>query len=142
MGCPVDPMTLLPDTITGNSEKADSIIKLLNRIRSKHGDRTWVEALGLITPSSRYTNLRQDLKTVLETGDPFSTSAYQELKEDRMVTIEFMKDPPNVAVSSTEKCKKCGGNRVTYFQLQTRGGDEGITTFLNCLQCGKRWKLN
>ena len=39
------------------------------------------------------------------------------------------------------KCGKCGKRRTTYTQLQTRSADEPMTTFVLCLDCGKRWKV-
>jgi len=37
-------------------------------------------------------------------------------------------------------CEKCSGTRTTYIQLQTRKGDEPMTTFALCRDCGSRWK--
>lgn len=37
-------------------------------------------------------------------------------------------------------CKKCGGKRTNFYQLQTRGADEPMTNFVNCYDCGNRWK--
>jgi len=38
------------------------------------------------------------------------------------------------------KCRRCGKNKVTYTQAQTRSADEPMTTFFCCLACGNRWK--
>lgn len=38
------------------------------------------------------------------------------------------------------KCRKCGKNKVTYTQAQTRSADEPMTTFFCCINCGNRWK--
>jgi DNA-directed RNA polymerase subunit M/transcription elongation factor TFIIS len=38
--------------------------------------------------------------------------------------------------SSCKKKTKCD-----YYQLQTRSADEPMTTFVNCLECGKKWKF-
>lgn len=38
------------------------------------------------------------------------------------------------------KCEKCRSWKTTYYQLQTRSADEPMTTFVNCVNCGKRWK--
>lgn len=39
-------------------------------------------------------------------------------------------------------CPKCRKKRASYYQLQTRSGDEAMTTFLTCLnsECRNRWK--
>jgi transcription elongation factor S-II len=39
------------------------------------------------------------------------------------------------------KCGRCHKRECTYFQLQTRSADEPMTTFVTCLNCGKRWKF-
>lgn len=39
------------------------------------------------------------------------------------------------------KCGKCGGRKTTYYQLQTRSADEGMTTFVRCIKCQNRWKM-
>lgn len=38
-------------------------------------------------------------------------------------------------------CFKCRTNKTVYFQMQTRSSDEPMTTFVNCLECGNRWKF-
>ena len=37
-------------------------------------------------------------------------------------------------------CSKCRSKKTTYYQLQTRSSDEPMTTFIQCLNCSKRWK--
>jgi DNA-directed RNA polymerase subunit M/transcription elongation factor TFIIS len=37
-------------------------------------------------------------------------------------------------------CYRCRQKKTTYFQMQTRRADEGMTTFVNCLNCGNNWK--
>ena len=38
------------------------------------------------------------------------------------------------------KCHKCGSKKTSFYQMQTRGADEPMTNFVNCHDCGKRWK--
>jgi transcription elongation factor S-II len=38
-------------------------------------------------------------------------------------------------------CSKCKQNKTTYFQMQTRSADEPMTTFVECINCGNRWKF-
>lgn len=37
-------------------------------------------------------------------------------------------------------CGKCKKNICSYYEQQTRSADEPMTTFINCLNCGNRWK--
>lgn len=37
-------------------------------------------------------------------------------------------------------CNKCKSKKTTYYQLQTRSADEPMTTYVSCLNCGKKWK--
>tara|TARA_B110000908_G_C10226457_1_gene438191 strand:+ start:734 stop:1291 length:558 start_codon:yes stop_codon:yes gene_type:complete len=37
-------------------------------------------------------------------------------------------------------CLRCHSNNCSYYQLQTRSADEPMTTFITCLNCGKKWK--
>ena len=46
------------------------------------------------------------------------------------------------AATDSFTCRKCKSKRCTYTQAQTRSADEGITTFVTCLDCGARWKCN
>jgi transcription elongation factor S-II len=38
-------------------------------------------------------------------------------------------------------CFKCGKNKTTYTQAQTRSADEPMTTFVSCLVCSNKWKM-
>ena len=46
-----------------------------------------------------------------------------------------------VSVTSEFVCGKCKSSNCSYYQLQTRSADEPMTTFVSCLDCGKRWKF-
>lgn len=45
-----------------------------------------------------------------------------------------------VAMSESMTCSRCKQKRVSYVELQTRSGDEGMTVFASCLVCGHRWR--
>ena len=57
------------------------------------------------------------------------------IKRDKNMTTVDMS-----AATDQFTCYKCRSNKCTYYQLQTRSADEPMTTFINCLNCGNRWK--
>jgi|TARA_B110001450_G_scaffold136629_1_gene128273 transcription elongation factor S-II len=38
------------------------------------------------------------------------------------------------------QCGRCHTKNCSFYQLQTRSADEPMTTFVTCLNCGKKWK--
>jgi DNA-directed RNA polymerase subunit M/transcription elongation factor TFIIS len=45
-----------------------------------------------------------------------------------------------VAMTDAIKCGHCKNNKVSYYELQTRSGDEPMTQYFNCIVCGHKWK--
>ncbi len=40
----------------------------------------------------------------------------------------------------TEVCKKCGNDKVYFWTVQTRAGDEAETKFFKCTKCEHTWR--
>lgn len=53
---------------------------------------------------------------------------------------ESMAAQENGRTTSIFRCGKCKSRNCTYTQLQTRSADEPMTTFVNCVDCGNRWR--
>jgi len=64
---------------------------------------------------------------------------WQKVKDQRLQEI---KDENDMKLTTTDlyKCGKCGKRETTFYQLQTRSMDEPTTSFINCVNCGNRWK--
>ncbi len=45
------------------------------------------------------------------------------------------------SMTDTFTCRKCKSKECTYMQAQIRSADEGITTFITCINCSNRWKI-
>lgn len=108
---------------------------------------------------SLYQNLKNkanaSLRTRVLTGEitaeGFIQMSHEEPKsverreEDKKLETENMRaaQAPQAekSVSSSLTCSKCGQKKVSYTQAQTRSADEPMTTFCECMNCGKRWKV-
>lgn len=65
----------------------------------------------------------------------------EELREIRCKQDEqddFLVNPFQVE-EGVLQCPKCGKNRTFSFQKQTRGADEPMTTFAQCVECKHKW---
>ena len=45
------------------------------------------------------------------------------------------------ATTDMYPCKKCQSRKCSHYQMQTRGADEPMTTFITCLNCGHEWRF-
>jgi transcription elongation factor S-II len=39
-----------------------------------------------------------------------------------------------------EQCRKCKGRKLKITEMQTRSADEPMTRFIECIECGNKWK--
>jgi transcription elongation factor S-II len=77
-----------------------------------------------------------------------SCLSHQDMQPEKWKTLidnkkerdENLYSPKIDANTDNFTCRKCKSNRCSYYQLQTRSGDEPMTTFVSCIDCGNRWK--
>lgn len=75
----------------------------------------------------------------------FANMTHQEMNMSKwqdMIERKKQRDKSKIEERMIEgafKCKKCGSEKTSYYQMQTRSADEPMTTFVQC-ECGNRWK--
>ena len=57
--------------------------------------------------------------------------------EKKRICDEIMK---NTSSTNVYTCHRCGNNKCTVQQIQTRSADEPMTTFVTCLVCFNKFK--
>ncbi len=95
------------------------------------------EALVHFTPAQLATaSKRAEMKAELENAEAERRTDYNIAMRDQRCR-ELGIDPN---ANGGFRCSKCGGEKTTHYQMQTRSADEPMTVFITCLKCGKRWR--
>ncbi|PAA52192.1 hypothetical protein BOX15_Mlig000627g9, partial [Macrostomum lignano] len=66
----------------------------------------------------------------------------QRLADEAAARLKSVASASSEPGSSLFTCKRCRKKNCTYNQLQTLPGDEPMTTYVLCNECGFRWKFN
>ena len=142
--------------MSSNIEKSvfNASLKQANKVKviKKWENRNFVEIYVLILKKI-YLNLRNDkvLKkiknkeiSVYNIGEmthiEINPEIWDELIENKK-KVDANKFNGNItATTDNFTCYKCKSQKCSYYQLQTRSADEPMTTYVDCLNCGNRWK--
>ena len=69
----------------------------------------------------------------------FNFSLFNNSKEKYLLNYKLNTSELEIE-DGIDTCNKCGKSKTLRVQLQTRGGDEPMTNFIRCVNCGNRWR--
>jgi DNA-directed RNA polymerase subunit M len=97
------------------------------RLVSKPSEEGIKDGLQMVCPKCGYKKQGKQKPTV----------APKSIKRSSKPSITVIgKEHQIRTLPTTDKaCPKCGNNLAYYWQVQTRGGDEGSTLFFRCTKC-------
>ncbi|WP_455364803.1 transcription factor S [[Eubacterium] cellulosolvens] len=61
-------------------------------------------------------------------------------RTEAIVTISENEGNMNALPTTSVTCERCGNGEASYWQVQTRGGDEPMTRFYRCTKCSLTWR--
>ena len=65
---------------------------------------------------------------------------WKEIIDKQKEKLKAAYEVKQVSMTDAIKCGKCKNNKISYYELQIRSGDENMTQFFNCISCGHKWK--
>ena len=65
---------------------------------------------------------------------------WSDIIDEKMKIEKLLKESLQESASDLFKCPRCHKRKTIHCEVQTRSSDEPMTTFITCLECGKKWK--
>jgi DNA-directed RNA polymerase subunit M/transcription elongation factor TFIIS len=65
---------------------------------------------------------------------------WKDIIDEQKMKLKGAYEVKQVSMTDSIKCGKCKNNKVSYYELQIRSGDENMTQFFCCISCGHKWK--
>lgn len=138
---------LNPDDVAAQIE--DNIFQEFKNTDMKYKNRVRSRVANL--KDTKNPDLRNNVLTGIILADRIAKMTAEEMASKEMTTLrakytkEAIDDHQIAKVSGTTsdlfRCSKCGKNNCSYSQIQILSADEPMTTFVQCHECGKRWKF-
>ena len=123
-----------PDTSQPYKDKIRSLFINLKSRDSPHLRDALLSTPQSITPERLVKMTPEELKS------PEQAARDNELAARNKNNAIVGKDQK--AISDILTCPQCKQKKVSYTQAQTRSADEPMTTFCECLNCGRKWKFS
>lgn len=122
--------------------------KVVKKWDNQYFVQIYIDRLRSIYLNLKNPEILEQITTESVQAHTVAFMTHQEMRPDKwkeLIDAKIIKDKykfeNNVEASTdTFTCRKCKGNKCTYYNLQTRSSDEPMTCYVSCINCGNRWK--
>lgn len=128
--------------LTSNSQNRVSIFKNLKTACEKN-DQYCVE--DILYETCFYHNDSKNIKSTInflkDDNLSFKHPSFKDISK-RIIEMDHFMDKPFEVTEGVNQCHKCSSKRTLSYSRQTRGGDEGMTVYVFCIDCKFRYTMN
>jgi DNA-directed RNA polymerase subunit M/transcription elongation factor TFIIS len=130
--------------LTSNSQHRASILKnLKNACEQCEHENYNIE--DLLYETCFYHNETKNIKNTIDflknNQISFNNSSFEPISK-RIIEMDHFMDKPFEVTEGVNQCHKCNSKRTLSYSRQTRGGDEGMTVYVFCIDCKFRYTMN
>ena len=128
--------------------KEASSRKVVKKWDNQYFVQIYLDRLRSIYINLKNPEILEQIKSESIQAHTVAFMTHQEMRPDKwkeLIDQKILKDKNKFeqhieASTDTFTCRKCKGNKCTHYAMQLRSSDEPMTIFINCLNCGNRWK--
>ena len=121
-----------------NPEFVDIYVNKVRNIYLNLNSKEYIKNINLIEKVKKNEILPYDL-AFIDTYKLFP-EMWNDIIDEKTKIEKMLKESLEESASNLFKCPRCYKSKTIHCEVQTRSSDEPMTTFITCLECGKRWK--
>ena len=87
-----------------------------------------------------FPSLKELFSTIKKKKFAYNHGNYDLVRREIQEEEDFIMNPPMVD-EGVIQCKKCKSSRTISFNKQTRSGDEAVSVFVRCVDCGAQFRM-
>lgn len=124
--------------------------KLIKKLIGSEEEKKVYIAFQKVSTDQRYLeyaynmigHYRFDPDNFQPTPKEYEMKFYDIVRQNTMSNIDMLSEGMVMKKNSEYPCKNCKSKKTYSQQVQTRSADEGMTTFVICLECGGQFQFN